>query len=98
QDLSKDEEQLIENAKNLVEFAKENLVRARTDWYVIPGNKEKAIATADEAVKTAELGVTNAMSAAEAARRERLANMSMEQLMQQQLATTQELIDMASGR
>lgn len=92
------ETQLIEDAKSVVKKAGDNVLGAKGNWYIIPGSRERTIAKAEEALKTAEQGVVTATQMAEAQRRERLNNMSLQQSMQLQQGITQELTEIAQGR
>lgn len=93
-----DEQKLIDNASALVEESKRKLGHAENDWYILPGGKKRAVKAANEAIATAENGVVTATQMAEALRRERLNNMSIQQSMQLQQGITQELTELAQDR
>lgn len=98
EELNAAEQGLIDTANKLVTDKQGELVQAQGLQWNILGRRDKAIAAANAAIKTAQDAVKTATQTAEAMRRERLGNMNMEASMQLQQGITQELIDVAMQR
>ncbi|OGZ12300.1 MAG: hypothetical protein A2942_00905 [Candidatus Lloydbacteria bacterium RIFCSPLOWO2_01_FULL_50_20] len=71
---STDEEALMAKAKSLLARCEAALEHAKNDWYLIPGNKERAIAKAQSDRDAAQAGVAQSIEQAKIARTKRLLN------------------------
>src|SRR3989338_7648466 len=74
------EQQLIDDANALHERAELAQKDAEADWYIIPGNKEKAIAKAKAAVDAAVLAKAQAKDQADITKAKRLLNADFSEL------------------